>query len=191
MLEEGGNSVTVAAHIVHDESQPSVRAESLRLAVGLSQEDLPADLQRVTNHLGLKVYYANFKDDRISGVLMTDADHVPEDIEPGKNGTIFLKASEYKPRVRFTLAHEIGHFVLGHAEHTIVTDFYRGISDGYSDSRERDANDFAAELLMPKIMFMQLWRSRISVEELGVIFAVSTAAITTRARALSLGNFFY
>ena len=170
-------------------NQPSVtKVEEVRNATGMSPRDLPVDLQKITEHLGLKVYYANFSDSRISGMLITDASRVPQGTVPGKNATIFLKSGEYPPRARFTLAHEIGHYCLGHHNDGVVTDFYRGHSDGYSDPNEKDANEFAAELLMPKIMFTQLWQSKLVLEELSVIFSVSIEALLVRARALNLGE---
>lgn len=175
-----------AKHDLEHES-PIEQAEHLRLEVGIESGDLPVDLDRITGHLGIKVYYAHFSNPKISGMLITDVGRVPSEVEPGRFGTVFLKKGEYPPRARFTLAHEIGHFVLGHAN-GIITDFYkfRGVETGYKSSQERDANDFAAELLMPKIMFTQLWYGGLSTEELSLVFAVSAAAISTRSRVLQL-----
>lgn len=161
-------------------------AEEVRGAAGVGPRDLPVNLQRITDHLGLKVYYTQFDDPRIAGMLITDAARVPEGILPGARGTIFLKAGEYTPRSRFTLAHEVGHFCLGHYNGGVVTDFYRGRTDGYSDAKETEANEFAAELLMPKIMFTELWVSGLPLEELTVIFGISWEAALVRARSLNL-----
>ena len=162
-------------------------AESIRNAAGVGERDLPVDLQRITDHLGLKVYYAFFNDPRISGMLITDPERVPGNASPGENGTIFLRKGEYTPRSRFTLAHEVGHFCLGHHNSGVITDFYRGRSDGYTDSKETEANEFAADLLMPRVMFTQLW-NELTLEELTVIFGVSTEAALVRARALNLSE---
>lgn len=64
---------------------------------------------------------------------------------------IYINVLESEKRKRFTTAHELGHCVLGH----------EGVSDRLLDSeqysgldsvRERAANQFAAMLLMPKVL---------------------------------------
>ena len=161
-------------------------ADSVRGAAGVGPRDLPVNLQRVTDHLGLKVYYTQFEDPRISGMLITDAARVPEGVVPGERGTVFLKTGEYTPRSRFTLAHEVGHFCLGHHNGGVVTDFFRGRTDGYTNANETEANEFAAELLMPRVMFTELWVSGLPLEELTVVFGVSLEAALVRARTLNL-----
>ena len=66
-------------------------------------------------------------------------------------------------RRRFTLAHEIGHIYLGHSND--------------SPDEEREANTFAAELLMPRILVEWYLQSRgrvgNAVAELSCVFGVS------------------
>lgn len=61
--------------------------------------------------------------------------------------------NRYVPRRRFTIAHEIGHFCL-HASHSgeEFVDSRRSMSRSATmwDTHEREANQFAAELLMPE-----------------------------------------
>lgn len=62
----------------------------------------------------------------------------------GKEIVIGYNASQHPNRQRFTIAHEIGHLLLGHT--------HQG-SDYESDSKEFkeiEANHFASELLMPE-----------------------------------------
>lgn len=154
----------------------------------VDQRSVPVDLDSIAAALGLKVYMAAFEDPNISGMLILDASRVPPGVEPGDAGTIFLKRGEYGPRSRFTLAHEIGHVVLGHRNGGVITDFYRGRSTGYLDPQERDANEFAAELLMPREIFTKLWQSSATEEELSLVFGVSATAAAVRAKALGLRN---
>ncbi|EGW20930.1 ImmA/IrrE family metallo-endopeptidase [Methylobacter tundripaludum] len=61
--------------------------------------------------------------------------------------------NSYAPRRRFTLAHEIGHYCLHSAQSkTGFTDSMKSMSrtESYWDVRESEANNFAAQLLMPK-----------------------------------------
>ena len=71
----------------------------------------------------------------------------------GRVGWAFVSAADPLPRRRFTAAHELGHFVL-HREtmgrfraDTDAT--LREAEDDVADRMEREANRFAAELLMP------------------------------------------
>ena len=72
---------------------------------------------------------------------------------PGKGGCIRVKAGQHPHRQRFTIAHEIGHFVLHplvrHDRQHSVRDF----SIWHDASEEAEANLFAAELLMPEFLF--------------------------------------
>ena len=78
----------------------------------------------------------------------------------GQGGFLFVNADDPVPRQRFSLAHELGHFLL-HSEH-IRAEFGQGRilaleysapnqkPDANYSARERQANRFAAELLMPE-----------------------------------------
>jgi Zn-dependent peptidase ImmA (M78 family) len=61
-----------------------------------------------------------------------------------------ISNSESPVRQRFTIAHELGHFFLHQDEKTFIE--YRKTSGNEIKSRkEREANQFAASLLMPQI----------------------------------------
>lgn len=169
---------------------PAEAAARMFEMIGLSPdhpEAVPVDLDSIAAGLGLKVYMAAFEDPNISGMLILDAGRVPPGTEAGEGGTIFLKRGEFPLRSRFTLAHEIGHVVLGHQNGGVITDFYRGRTDGRVDPQERDANEFAAELLMPRKLFKQIWGTS-SEEELSIVFGVSVTAAAVRAKALGLSS---
>lgn len=71
--------------------------------------------------------------------------------------TIFVNKDELPSRKRFTIAHEIGHIVLHGSEGNYVD--YRhqiGPTDTHN-TKEREANRFAVELLMPRHIFDPLW----------------------------------
>ena len=102
----------------------------------------PVKLDAIAKKLGITIKHEPFDDD-ISGVLYRDP-----------NSTIIGVNSFHHPnRQRFTLAHEIGHFVL-HEMDVHVDKGYRivlrsSVSSQAVDPHEIDANRFAAELLMP------------------------------------------
>lgn len=77
-------------------------------------------------------------------------------------------------RRNFTLAHEIGHIYLDHTD------------DG--NEQERQANSFAAQLLLPRILVEQLIRQGLlAVRDLCDIFFVSRQAAETRLRSINDG----
>jgi hypothetical protein len=73
----------------------------------------------------------------------------------GPKATIRIPANErYQPRKRFSVAHELGHFVLGHGRsiHLVCTE--DNMMDwNHQPGQETEANFFAGELLLPKKLF--------------------------------------
>lgn len=73
----------------------------------------------------------------------------------GRTGWAFVAADNDNPlpRRRFTAAHELGHFVLHHetmgAYRADTSEMLREADEDAADGMEREANRFAAELLMP------------------------------------------
>lgn len=72
----------------------------------------------------------------------------------GGDGIVFVNESDPVGRQRFTAAHEFGHFVLHQGEMGGAATFADTretveLTDDESDRHEREANRFAAELLMP------------------------------------------
>lgn len=87
-------------------------------------------------------------------------------------------------RNRFTLAHELGHVLLGHVnEHNKQ---WRDTTFGNSTPIERAANTFAAELVMPEQKVRELFSGASSVPQLAEAFGVSNAAMSFRLKNLGL-----
>ncbi|HEY2600005.1 MAG TPA: ImmA/IrrE family metallo-endopeptidase, partial [Thermoleophilaceae bacterium] len=93
-------------------------------------------------------------------------------------------------RRRFTVAHELAHYVLQHVErfHLDLTTINSldGDPPGYEPQLERDANNFAAELLMPEPWVVSLASKEVSVLELSRRFRVSQEAMGFRLVNLHL-----
>ncbi|QRF90883.1 hypothetical protein CLH39_11855 [Alcaligenes faecalis] len=91
-------------------------------------------------------------------------------------------------RDRFTIAHELGHWVLHYVG--VGADENGGpmIATRYGTGRvETEANWFAAAFLMPNEEFRGAWRRHSGdLSVVADIFGVSEAAATVRAEALSL-----
>lgn len=107
-------------------------------------EKYPVDLEKLLSVQNIKLKDYPFEED-ISGVLNIN--------ESG--ATIGYNSSLKKERRRFTIAHELGHFVLHNDEPKVFMDkvFFRKNSGGYTSKEEKiekEANYFAASILMPE-----------------------------------------
>ena len=98
---------------------------------------------------------------------------------------IYIKSDEHHQRKRFTIAHEIGHHFLGH---TAGGNHCRDNEQTLRTPTEIQANEFAAELLMPEdVVEMLVKRKGItSIDELAQIFDVSTQAMYWRLKNIGL-----
>lgn len=98
--------------------------------------------------------------------------------------SIEFNITEAPVRQRFTIAHELGHFALGHEDSPRDS----GDFQSSGDPRERQANQFAAELLMPANEVRNMFLSGVmgSTERLASAFGVSKAALGYRLINLGL-----
>lgn len=103
------------------------------------------------------------------------------------------EAERSQGRERFTIAHELGHFLL-HSEESVSSsnfficrtkDVHRTTSSQNKRGKEVEANRFAAELLMPEQLVEQLahqWKA--SIPKMANLFDVSTEAMGIRLTQL-------
>lgn len=168
------------------------RMQAEKLAENVGKGEIPVNVDNIAKSLGLEVLYAELGED-VSGLLISD----------GTSAQVCVQESDVRVRQRFTIAHEIGHHFLRHqfetGEHVHVDKgnyiSQRGprASEGI-DSKEVEANQFAASLLMPS----KTLRQRISkmtrggplldnhVTLLAADFEVSEQAMTIRLSSLAL-----
>src|SRR5687767_863476 len=76
---------------------------------------------------------------------------------------ILVNAAEPEPRRRFTIAHELGHWICQCLEGTAKPVYCRAEEIGVdpdAKALEREANIFAAELLLPENSMRRLWAQR-------------------------------
>ncbi|MDR2341507.1 MAG: ImmA/IrrE family metallo-endopeptidase [Campylobacteraceae bacterium] len=99
--------------------------------------------------------------------------------------TIFVNSRESDYRKRFTVVHELAHYIKHRDNCPLKKDqiFFR---DENTNSIEREANEFAANLLMPKEMFEKyIDEGYDTISSLADKFQLSTSAV--RYRAFKLG----
>jgi hypothetical protein len=158
--------------------------QSFQEIKGLLEGSPPIALPPIIQRLGLEVYFAPLNDG-VSGKLLSNK-LLPKGLAGGSSGwTILINASEHPRRSRFTIAHEIGHFLL-HKD--IASQYGRIVDDAHyrseqiSDFRESEANRFAADLLMPWPQIKaHIDRPDItSVEQMADLFQVSKIAMAIR-----------
>lgn len=107
---------------------------------------------------------------------------------------IYLPSDTSPLRDRFTMAHELGHYLL----HYPLVREKHGEDAGMKANRfveksqkdlnraEWEANWFAASLLMPRTPFEDMWRKYRSAEVVGNVFEVTPHAARIRAQSLGL-----
>lgn len=103
---------------------------------------------------------------------------------------IFLSANTSHMRDRFTVAHELGHYILHflYPRQTGLREITQLRATRYgSDRAEWEANWFAAAFLMPKEAFeAEYWACHGNIITLSSKFMVSTHAIEVRSKVLNL-----
>ncbi len=109
----------------------------------------PIDVLKIADKNNISVVIDKSAPEDISGFITTN----------NKTTVIGINGEHDKKRQRFTIAHELGHFLLGHinSEEThvdkkIVIRFRNNSSSSGELVEEVEANLFAAELLMPTEM---------------------------------------
>jgi hypothetical protein len=142
-------------------------------------EELPVPVDAIAEDLlGLSV---GEQDLEVSGLLL------PADRQIWLNAR---EAREVPGRRRFTLAHELGHWVCQCLEGRRAPAYCRsadiGLPDGEARQLEREANVFAAELLMPGPLVRKTHARIGRLEEVAESLAVSHDAMGWRLYNLGL-----
>jgi IrrE N-terminal-like domain len=151
-----------------------INDESPMAVVAKHQKAPPVMLGPIAKELGIPVKLAPLGK-AIAGQIMRDPLH------GGRSGfSIWINSDESRHRQKFTLAHELAHYILHRdlIESGIVDDtMYR--SD-LGNTYETQANQLAADILMP-VRLIKKWRElHPEVKELASLFDVSEQAMKIR-----------
>ena len=165
------------------------KADEVRRQV--NSQGIPVDPFIIATQLGIEVMDVTFEDRDVEGVLRFR----------NNRAQILLRKASNLARKKFTVAHEVGHFVLHwepddepHGEHQEFVDsdmqlYRRGMLNPLSKSdrnREIQANMFAAALLMPRDALEALIPQQPSIKYLARSFGVSEIAMTFRINELDV-----
>lgn len=124
------------------------KVETLLAELNITKPQVP--VQDIAKRHGIDVRIQPIDDDSVSGFLAR---------LPGRHAVIGVNATHSEKRRRFTIAHELGHFFLHgeqgqqevHIDRTrqFAVKLRSAASSRGDDAEEIEANQFAAELLMP------------------------------------------
>jgi Zn-dependent peptidase ImmA (M78 family) len=126
----------------------------------------PISLRRVTPYLNLKYLKMSF-DRNTCGML----------VHSNKGSYIFINADQPYTRRRFSVAHEIGHYFLGH-ESDVTQE------NDQNRYEEVQANRFASCLLMPDELFHFVHKEQTSIKEMANWLRVSPISVAIRCTQL-------
>ncbi|MEO6728887.1 MAG: ImmA/IrrE family metallo-endopeptidase [Candidatus Dojkabacteria bacterium] len=135
----------------------------------------PVDVHKVAELLGIKIQTGDISKEGVSAIFQK------------KENRIIIQRSDLATRQNFSIAHEIGHFVLHKDKDEDV--FYREDAtnlDKETQKEEQEANVFAAALLMPEFFVRRLFAQFPNVLILADAFKVSQVAAYFRLKNLKL-----
>ena len=153
------------------------RQKAIRILRNLGASKPPVNLEAIAEEAGVDLLFSSFGEDEkdISGFYRC------------KNQEIYVNSSERTSRQKFTVAHELGHHYLHRKLYQESPRLYRvlfraPIAKRYSlDPLEKEANHFAAHLLVPKKM-LDRYYDFADVSELATLFGVSAEMMRYRLR---------
>jgi len=148
--------------------------------------DAAVPVEDIAKSSGIEVRHDSIEDADVSGFLFRDKEH--------QRVIIGVNSTQIEERKRFTIAHELGHFLLHegqplHVDHNFRVNLRSGKSSEGTDIEEKEANFFAAELLMPKsflekdlsdIDAVDLFVDLDALQELAKKYKISPQALTYR-----------
>jgi Zn-dependent peptidase ImmA (M78 family) len=145
--------------------------------------DYPVEIFNLAKRAGYEVFRFHPSADanlpKISGALVYEKKR------------IFINGDEAPNRQRFTCAHELGHSILHHVD--MVDNKIDFRIDGEFNSKEEEANYFAASLLMPELYLKDFYTALPAekdiserIEESAKYFQVSKQAMFYRLENIDL-----
>lgn len=150
-------------------------------------KEAPVPLTKLAKACGARIFVDSLEGD-LSGFLFRDK----------KQSVIGVNTQHSAARQNFTIAHELGHLLLHdqeqlHVDHEFRVRLRSSVSSQGTDEAEREANLFAASLLMPKLFLEHDLEDREYVDlldddflgDLARKYCVSTQALVNRLKNLS------
>jgi Zn-dependent peptidase ImmA (M78 family) len=143
----------------------------------------PVQIEVIATRLGTEIRKGNLGN--VSGLI----------VRKGNNAIIGVNSKQVRQRQRFTIAHELGHFLLHeglahHVDHDYRVNYRSDESSKATNVEEIEANFFAASILMPKNLLDEL--NAIDSVESGerVAYLAKLFDVSQHAMSLRLNNLY-
>lgn len=157
--------------------------ENLKLNTGLSYPE--NNLIDIAKGIGIDVVSADLPDyqgKKVKGYIKWFTEEDSENCD----ARIYINENQPETTKTFTLAHELGHYLL-HKN----TDNFRIDLEDYSlesdpNNQETEANYFAGALLMPRDKFTTALHRAKNIDEVAALFGVSVPAVESRIKWLGM-----
>lgn len=138
----------------------------------------PVPVLEIAEENGVNVVFANFKEksETVSGFI------------DFKKARLYVNRDDMMQRKNFTMAHELGHWILHRDKYTKNPEAYRYLPRfnkvDKNDPLEQEANKFAAHLLVPDHLLIPLIKPvrRTAIVTLANLFYVSRTMMEIRLR---------
>lgn len=155
------------------------KTKAIDILIEYGTNSLPISVKRISNNLPIKILF-----DTYSHLIEYQGFTYDEvcDAFKSEDGAVILNGDTYcilyndrdrsSQRIRFTLAHELGHIVLGHLEFDACL---CRLSDYEYDVLEKEANQFASQLLSPEPLIYDILKKSHSIRssQIHSIFDIS------------------
>ncbi|EEO34012.2 hypothetical protein MBAG_02964 [Coprobacillus sp. D7] len=153
-------------------------------------KETPTQIANILNKVGFKIFSLDM-DDNLSGRI-----GIAKEFEKmlGSRKILQINSKDNRGHQRFTMAHELGHYIFDYNGHEEYANAYSLAEDDVNSPGEMRVNRFAAALLMPKNIFIDKYiaRKTLGLDEVSICkslaeeFEVSETAVSKRIVELGL-----
>lgn len=172
----------------YDVEKIEIIATEIREMFGL--KETPTQIANILNKVGFKIYSLEM-DETLSGRIGI-ANEFKEIL--GSKKILQINSKDNRGHQRFTMAHELGHYIFDYDGHNRYANAYSLAEDDVNSPGEIRVNRFAVALLMPKNIFVDKYTARktLGLDEVSICkslaeeFEVSETAVSKRIVELGL-----
>ena len=168
-------------------TRKEIEKRALQILKDHKMLEIPVDPLKVAKCLNIRVMNAKFSEPDKSGAVT----------KRGGSISIYLNYDDISARKRFTIAHEIGHYILhinaadDDIEIVDTEDNFRSVNYEFqewdqSKRMEWEANVFAAAILMNEELVRREWEKEKDLKLLAWKFQVSESAMAIRLSNLGI-----
>lgn len=133
---------------------------------------VPVDLGVVLEKFNIKALNATFSSPEVSGAF------------DRRSKVVFVNKTDPQTTKIFTLAHELGHYFLHEQVERDILFREKNTAGITKENIEKEADAFAAALLMPESAIRKYWPIAESIQQMAEFFSVSYPAMLNRLRSL-------